>query len=212
MDTKKIAIGVLLATTAVFAVIAYKNPSVITVPTEIKIDGSTLGNQSAPIVNVPAPVVNVPAPIVNVSVPTQTPSLGAVSSPDIQSSWIRVGGVTRYYSRQNMIAATTTPCAILSPISTSTLLSATWQITVGTSTAATLDIGTSTTAFSTTTNLVAAKSVAANAQGYATWKPVGGSVDDSIMSPSRYVVVKTAGAGLGGYTYTGTCQAVFEVL
>lgn len=138
--------------------------------------------------------------------------LGALSSPDIPSPYISVGGLSMYSRRSPMVAATTTLCAIQSPASTSTLVMAGFQITTGTGTAATIDIGTSTTAFSTTTNLSAANSIAANAQGAAYWSPVGGSVRDATMAPNEFVVIKTAGSGLSGYTYGGTCVAQFNVL
>lgn len=139
-----------------------------------------------------------------------TVKLGAVSGPDLYSPYWNVNGVREWYVKQPMRSATTTLCSMRAPVSaTSTLKFASWQITVGTSTSATIDIGTSTAGFATTTNLVAAKSVAANAQGYSYWSPAGSSVDDAKMAPGEYVVVKTAGAGLSGYTYGGSCQAVY---
>ena len=134
---------------------------------------------------------------------------GAISSPDLDSPYFSYGGVRRFGLRQQMHVATTTLCAIQAPAATSTLEFASFSITTGTSTAATIDIGTSTTAFATTTNLVAAVSIGSGATGQQFWSPVGGSVNDLTMAPSTYVVVKTAGAGLGGYTYGGTCQASF---
>lgn len=136
--------------------------------------------------------------------------LGAVSGPDLYSPYWNVNGVRQWFVRQPMNRATTTLCSMRAPTSaTSTLNFASFQIVTGTSTSATIDIGTSTSAFATTTNLVAAKSIASGAQGYAYWSPVGGSVDDAKMAPGEYVNVKTAGAGLSGYTYGGFCQAVF---
>lgn len=212
MDTKKVTIGVFVATTLVFGVLAFKTPTVVTVP-----EVTQLGS-SAPVVNVPAPIVNVeaakvtvPAPIVNINVPKQDQKFGALTGPDIYSPYLSVNGVTRFYVSGTFTGATTTPCSMQAPSATSTLQFASWQITVGTSTAATIDLGTSTTRYATSTNLVAAKSVASGAQGYAYWSPLGGSVDDAKMAPNTWVNVKTAGAGLSGYTYTGTCEAVFQV-
>lgn len=138
-----------------------------------------------------------------------TVKLGAVTGPELYSPFWNVNGVRQWFVRQPMNRATTTLCSMRAPSATSTLHFASFQIVTGTSTAATIDIGTSTTAFATTTNLVAAKSIASGAQGYAYWSPVGGSVDDAKMAPSDYVNVKTAGAGLSGYTYRGFCQAIF---
>ena len=153
-----------------------------------------------------------PATVVVDGQPVETNRFGALSGPDIISQYLSVGGVRREYRQTSMVAATTTLCAMQAPAATSTLVSTSFQITTGTSTAATIDVGTSTTAFATTTNLVTAKSIGSGAQGYAYWTSVGGAVNDNIMAPSEYVVVKTAGAGLSGYTYGGRCQATFEVL
>ena len=219
MDTKKITIGVLVVAVAVFAFLAFKSPTAIKVPTTITFDATQFGAAKAPVVNVPSPVVNVAAPNVtvrpNITVEGNSspsaPTLGALASPDLPYPYFSFGGVRRFAARSAMRAATTTLCAIQAPTATSTIVSAAWRITTGTSTAATIDMGTSTTAYATTTNLVSATSVASGAQGSAYWSPTGGAVDDAKMAPSEWVVFKTAGAGLGGYTYTGTCQAVFEV-
>jgi hypothetical protein len=139
-------------------------------------------------------------------------NLGALAGPDIPSQWLRVGGVLKEYRSQSMVAATTSLCAMLSPAATSTLDYVSWIITTGTSTAANIDIGTSTTAFATTTVLVANTAVASGAQGQAQWSPSGSSANDNVVSPSTYVNIKTGGAGLSGYTFGGKCQAVFTVL
>lgn len=139
-----------------------------------------------------------------------TLKLGSVSGPDLYSPYWNVNGVRQWYVKQPMRSATTTICSMRAPTNaTSTLHFASFQIVVGTSTAASIDIGTSTAGFATTTNLVAAKSIASGAQGYSYWSPAGGTVNDAKMAPGEYVVVKTAGAGLSGYTYGGSCQAIF---
>lgn len=136
--------------------------------------------------------------------------LGSVTGPDLYTPYWNVNGFRQWFVRQPMNKATTTLCAMRSPTSaTTTVHFVSFQILTGTSTAATIDIGTSTTAYSTTTNLVAAKSIASGATGYSYWTSAGGSVDNAKMSPGEYVNVKTAGAGVGGYTYTGFCQAAF---
>lgn len=209
MNTKNITIGVLVAVALVFGFLAFKAPTVIGIPTSVTVDGSSLGASKAPVVNVPAPIVNVAAPKVSVNVPDQ--KLGALTGPDVPYPYLCVGSVCTYSSRMAMRTATTTLCSLQAPTATSTLVFAGFQITQGTSTGATIDIGTSTNAFSTTTNLVTAKSIASGALGYAYWTPTGGSVDDAVMSPNTWVNVKTATAGLSGYTYGGTCEAQFRV-
>ena len=141
-----------------------------------------------------------------------TNNLGALAGPDISSTYMSFNGNRYEYRKMAMASATTTICAMRAPAATSTLVSTSFQVTTGTSTAATIDVGTSTNAFATTTNLITAKSISSGAQGYAFWSPSGAGINDNTMGPNEWVVVKTAGAGLGGYTYGGNCQAVFKVL
>lgn len=135
---------------------------------------------------------------------------GSVVSSELPDNNFAFGQVRRWAYGPKMNVATTTLCSIKSPAATTTLISAAFQVYTGTSTAATIDIGTSTSAYSTTTNLVSAFSLSSGAQGATGWTSVGGSVQDNIMAPNTYVVVKTAGAGLGGYTYGGKCTVVFQ--
>lgn len=137
-------------------------------------------------------------------------NVGAVASPEIPSPYIRWGSVATYRGATDMQTATTTLCAIQGPAATSTLTFAGWKITAGTSTAATIDIGIGRTAYATSTTLVTATSVASGANGEGVWSDVTGTT--GVMRPGDYLIVKTAGAGLGGYTYTGTCVAEFTVL
>lgn len=136
--------------------------------------------------------------------------LGSVVSSELPDNNFSFGQVRRWAYGPKMNVATTTLCAIKSPSATSTLISAGLQVFTGTSTSATIDIGTSTTAFATTTNLVSAFSLASGAVGATGWTSAGGSAQDNIMAPNTFVVVKTAGAGLGGYTYGGKCTVVFQ--
>lgn len=140
----------------------------------------------------------------------QTVTKFGATSPDFSSPYISYGDMDFWASKSAMRTATTTLCAIQSPSATSTLEFAFFSITTGTSTSATIDIATGTTAFATTTNLVSAVSIGSGATGQQWWSPVGGSVNDNTMAPNTWVLVKTAGAGLGGYTYTGSCGAGFN--
>lgn len=130
--------------------------------------------------------------------------------PDIISPYLRWGDMVTYRGVGTMNTATTSICAIQGPAATSTLSFAGWKITTGTTTAATIDIGIGRTAFATSTTLVTGTSVASGATGEAAWSDVTGTT--GIMRPNDWVVIKTAGAGLGGYTYTGNCVAEFHVL
>src|ERR1035437_3209738 len=129
--------------------------------------------------------------------------LGSISGPDIQSSYLRIGGVMRVYARQDMKTATTTLCAMISPVATSTIFSANWIIGTGTTTASAIDIGYGSTAFATSTNLLAGTAVASGAQGDANWTATGNGTGDDIVGPNTYVIVKTIAPGLSGYTYGG---------
>lgn len=134
---------------------------------------------------------------------------GAVVSSELPNNNFSFGEVRSWAYGPRMNVATTTLCAIKSPAATSSLRSASFNIFTGTSTAATIDLATSTTAFATTTNLVSAFSVGSGATGNVSWFPSG---TNSTIAPNTYVIVKTAGAGLGGYTYGGRCSAVFQEL
>lgn len=138
-------------------------------------------------------------------------TVGSASGPDMPWPYTNVNGVVTYASKVDMRTATTSLCAFVSPSATSTIEYVSWKIIKGTTTAATIDIGTSTTGYATTTNLVSGTSVVSGAQGGYYWTPAGAGTDDAKMSPNTYVNVMTAGAGLGGYTFTGSCQAVFRV-
>src|SRR3990167_8936834 len=91
------------------------------------------------------------------------PIFGAISSPDIQSNWIRVGGVTTWsYRSDNLYAASTTICSIQAPLATSTLVSAALYLDIGSSTEFAVDIGKGLTPNSTSSALYNAFSVGEN--------------------------------------------------
>lgn len=212
MDTKKIAIGVFVATTLVFGVLAFKAPVVI--------QTEKLGSQ-APVV-VPAPVVQVeaaqpvvvPAPIVNVNVPKQETRLGSVSSPDIQSPYFSFGGVREWGARKDSLTqATTTVCALQAPAATSTLNFASIQFKVSSTTASLVTMVRAPTAYATTTAAGATSlgtvSLTANGQGML----VASSTQLYQFPPNSYLVVgmqdTTAEATAGTFSPTGTCQATW---
>ena len=140
--------------------------------------------------------------------PTQT--VGAVSSPDIAAPWFSYGGVRHWAGHSDtLVSATTTVCAIQSPTATSTLVRASINFKIGTTTASTIDIAKATTAFATTT-IIGGGALAANAQGTfnATTTPATGTSLDGpmVFAPSTYVVFGMEG-GTGTFSPTGTCQA-----
>lgn len=140
------------------------------------------------------------------------PMVGSATGPDIPSPYLRWGNVAMYNAGQQMKTATTTLCAIKNPsAATSTILGIAFQDTVGTSTSALVDVATSTNGFSTTTtsNLLVGQSIASNAQSTFSFDPTSNA---NIIGPNQFLIFKTQGAGVGGYTYTGTCEAQFMSL
>lgn len=135
---------------------------------------------------------------------------GAVVSSELTSNTFAFGGVREHAYRTSMAPATTTLCVFKSPASTSTLMYAGYEIFTGTSTAANIDIAKGNTPLATTTLLVTGTSVASGAKANVSWTSAGATAADDIMAPSTYVLVKTATAGLSGYTYGGTCTAKFQ--
>src|SRR3990167_1048450 len=70
---------------------------------------------------------------------TAAPIFGAIASPDIQSPYLNIGGVRKWYARSDsFIQASTTLCSIESPRATSTLTHASIWVNVGSSSAPTL--------------------------------------------------------------------------
>lgn len=137
--------------------------------------------------------------------------LGSATGPEISSPYITVGGLTTYYGRQTLRPATTTPCALQGPASTSTLEIAQFQVTTGTSTATTWTIAQATTAFATTTS-VGSFTVASGAQ--VSTSTIPSTLPGFVVSPNAYIVFGLAGIGgnsIPGSAVAGTCSAEFIV-
>lgn len=209
MDTKKVTIGVFVATTLVFGVLAFKTPTVVTVP-----EVTQLGS-AAPVVNVPAPVVNVeaakvtvPAPIVNVTVPKQETRLGSVASPDIQSPYISIGGLRIWGANsQSLVQGTTTPWAY-QVVATSTLKEAGCRLDVASTTATVVKFSKATTAFATTTAL-GQLAIAANGQGtLIASSTISAGNTAALFAPNNWLVFSMEG-GSGTFSPSGSCSAQF---
>jgi len=139
------------------------------------------------------------------------PQVGAVSSPDISSPYFSFGGVRQWAAKTSSLnQATTTVCAIQSPVSTSTLQFASIQETISTTTASTLVMAKAASAYATTTWLNTSDAISANAQYTlalpATTTETG--IDKYIFAPSQWLVISQQG-GVGTFSPTGTCQAVW---
>lgn len=116
------------------------------------------------------------------------------------------------FEAQKMVlnVATGTPCAIQNPFNaTSTLVDATLNITTSTTTAGVITIATSTTAFATTSPIFGA-TLASGAQGtFMAGETASSTGLGVVLPPTGWLVIGVAGA-TGGFTYGGTCSAVFQ--
>lgn len=157
---------------------------------------------------------------------TQTPvndiptDIGAVTGPDMPYPYIAVNGVRTYYNNQTFKTATTTVCAVQSPVATSTLVSAVASFTFGSTTTSIVTFGKAATAFATTT-VIATSSLAANAAGTfigATTTPPSDSangratINDRTFAPNTYLVIgmtPSLGSVTGTFSPTGRCIANF---
>lgn len=130
---------------------------------------------------------------------------------NLSNSNTGVGNINYEGQRMNMVAATTTPCAIQNPFNaTSTLVDAVYNVTVATSTSAALVISTSTTAYgvpASGNSPVFGATLAANAQGSFMLGETASSTGLGIvLGPSSWIVYTLTSAN----TLGGTCSAVFQ--
>jgi len=139
---------------------------------------------------------------------TSGQELGALASPDIPYDWLRVGGVLHGYGHQSLRTATTTLCAIQSPTSTSTLVYGSAKFDTSSTTAMTVVMAQSATAFATTTQIGSDYLIGADAQGLmvASTSPATLGSGETIFAPSQWFVVSASG-GTGTFSPTGTCNA-----
>lgn len=142
----------------------------------------------------------------------KTNTVGAISGPDFMSPYYSVGGVYTYKTGKALATATTTPCSLISPSSTSTLMSAAIQISTASSTAITIRVATSSTAFATTTalNWFALASGALGSFSYTSTSSASSAY--MIMSPNTYVVWSLDGIiGSDTTKLNGSCFATWNV-
>ena len=140
-----------------------------------------------------------------------TRTLGAITGPENTSNYFVQNGLRYEYRKTSLRGATTTPCALVSPSATSTLLIATLQVTTGTSTATTWTIAQGSTPYATTTS-VGSYSIASG-QGFST-STVPSTNAGFVVLPNNYIVFGLAGLSgnsVPGASLVGTCQAEFLV-
>jgi hypothetical protein len=123
-------------------------------------------------------------------------------------SSVVIGGATLSSVKESLTTATTTVCAIQSPAATSTLIYGAVNFTTSSTTASTVTLAKSATAFATTTSL-GASAIAANAQGIivASSTPTAGQT--TVFGPSEWFVVGMQG-GVGTFSPVGSCVATWQ--
>lgn len=137
----------------------------------------------------------------------------------VTAGGISSAGVTETMARSafayTVSTATGTICSLASPAATSTLVSATVNITTASSTVEQIVIAKGSTAFATTTALTSAQQVPASGMYAfaASSSPSGGGIG-YIIAPSTYINVSdvTTGSGVGPNYPTGVCTAVFRTV
>lgn len=134
-------------------------------------------------------------------------SLGLGTNTSVSGSG--VGNINISGQRAQMLAsavATSTPCVIQNPnSSTSTITNLSFQVTTGTTTSGFVTIATSTSP-NATTSLITTGTIGSNAQGLITWD---GGINNNMIPGFGYVVFGVSGIS-SGFSYNGTCSAVFQ--
>lgn len=139
---------------------------------------------------------------------TTVNTLGAVTSPDINSPYFSFGGVREWAGFTQTFAAASTTCSLQSPAATSTLVFGSFRVASTSATAALIEMGKSVSPNATTT-LLGQATLAANAQGtmIASTSLSSGIDGAAVFAPNTYFNVKV---GSGVFQYGGTCVAVWR--
>lgn len=137
---------------------------------------------------------------------------GGMAGNVLNSDEFTVNGITRAYRSEAMTTATTTVCAVRSPINaTSTLMYGGAHFTVSSTTASTVYLAKANTRYATTTNL-GTEGIAANGQATLVASSTTSQGNkDRIFSPGQWFVVGMAGMGSQTYSPTGVCKAEFLI-
>ncbi len=133
-------------------------------------------------------------------------SVGALSSPELSSSYFSVNGLVRYYnSVKTANLPSSTICSIKSPSATSTLVASSVRFISGNTASSVTWAYKGATVSATTTALYGGVTVGAGAQGtfHATT-----TTDSRVFAPNNYLIVDTS----ANYAQVGYCNATFEVI
>lgn len=146
-------------------------------------------------------------------VPKEEKPFRAQSEAVTEGNCYTFRGVNVCPNRVPMQTATTTVCAIKSPAATSTLVRASAQFRVSSSTASTITLAKAATFTATTTLLGQQYIIAAGAQAtvVASSTTSNSGLQDFVFAPNQYFVVGMSG-GIGTFSPSGFCNATFETL
>lgn len=140
--------------------------------------------------------------------------LGAVSGPDRSFPVESRNGIQQSFVRRTFATATNTPCAILSPGATSTLVTADAKVTTASSTAVVFRWARHTTAFATSTASIQTTSLGSGALGSFSVTATTSVADgNTVFPPSTWLVLGLEGTAHSDTTkLNGICQATFEII
>lgn len=148
----------------------------------------------------------------------QVAKLSGASGFDFLNPFVNFNGIVKEYRSSRLGPATSTPCSLLSPSATSTLIRTGLQVMVATSTATTWYLATSTTAYATTSLLTLPYSLGSSSQGTmefdGTTTAVTAGIINSpdIIPPSTYIVWAEKGVVIPtSDKLLGKCSAEFIV-
>ena len=144
--------------------------------------------------------------------------LGSVPSPELVSTYFSVNEVVHEYRHVNWNGATSTPCSVVSPSSTSTLVHASFQVNKSTTTAVILTLATSTQMNATTSLLVPPITLGSGAKGTVvysgttTGSVLGAITLADVLAPNTFLTWGFEGTlGFSSTAFRGTCNAEFIV-
>lgn len=140
------------------------------------------------------------------------PVLGSQTGPDTYFPYIANNDVRTWSYSKKMAVATSTVCSIKAPTATSTLLIATVNFGLASSSVTVVDIAKSTSYAATTTKIGTTYNITAGSRAYIVASSTGSVAGEAtLFGPNDYLNVKigpTSGDGLG-HAAIGFCRAEF---
>ena len=133
-------------------------------------------------------------------------SLGSLPSNDIVETRLSIGGADYFSYSAPMKPNTTMPCSFRTPPATTTLIAASGDFRIGSSTAATAYLGISTNGTTLGTTL-SSNALGAGAKANIIYF----AASSTVIAPSQYVVVNVPGGAISTAPQ-GTCTALLQVI